>query len=229
VLSRIDIQTLQHITAWAAAFVAVGGLAWKLWRWLAPRWPALWDNIRKRTLGYKLGLVSQVVNDIRKEVKPNGGSSLRDAVEDSRRISLDNRAALRAMADSTEDGHVDVQANGQWEWANAALCRWLRTGENRLLGWGWTNFIDEDERAEIRADWMQAIAERRDLRIMVTLISNDGDRVETAWTLRPLTFNADNSVRILRLLIRRPDLTLRRVAVAVDDHGDVKLASEIRP
>lgn len=196
----------------ALAIGAVGTVIWSGWGWLKPRVAAYVERARKRSAKHKISLLQAGLDEILRELKPNGGASLRDAVDASRRLSADNAAAIRAYADSSHDGHVDVQADGQWEWVNDTFCRWLHVSGARLLGWGWVNIVQEDSRATLRAEWAAAINERRELQRQVRMVSTDDEIMQAEWSLRPLTLNDDGSVRKWRLHIRKREPTSRHPA-----------------
>lgn len=210
-LSELDL--LLKVIASAAG---AAGALWGIWLWL--RRSSMAKSIRAFPgLADAMATIGRDLHEVKLQVTPNGGGSMRDAIG---RIELglaDVMAATQANADGSMEGHVDVSTDGRWTWINGTLLRWLGADPARLVGWGWVNTLMQDQRNEVRAEWESAIEERREFNRRLRLRPLDGaDPFSADLLLRPLTLNKDGSVRIWRLNVRRTDLTLRYV---VNPHG----------
>lgn len=194
-----------------ASAVGAGASLWGVWLWL--RRTSVVRSVRAfPSLAGTMEAIRSDLHEVRSQVTPNGGGSMRDAIGRIELSLADVMAATQANADGSMEGHVDVSTDGRWTWCNATLLRWLASDPRRVLGWGWVNSIMQDQRAEIRAEWEAAIEERREFNRRVRMRPLDGaDPFAADWLLRPLTLNKDGSVRIWRLNVRRTDMTLRYI------------------
>lgn len=194
-----------------ASAVGAGASLWGVWLWL--RRTSVVRSVRAfPSLAGTMEAIRSDLHEVRSQVTPNGGGSMRDAIGRIELSLADVMAATQANADGSMEGHVDVSTDGRWTWCNATLLRWLASDPRRVLGWGWVNSIMQDQRAEIRAEWEAAIEERREFNRRVRMRPLDGaDPFPADWLLRPLTLNKDGSVRIWRLNVRRTDMTLRYI------------------
>jgi PAS domain S-box-containing protein len=113
--------------------------------------------------------MEKTISSIAAEVRPNGGSSLRDAIN---RVETNNTAiadsvgliagTLRANMDTDPSrGMFECSPDGQNIWVSKTYCRWLNRTEGELLGFGFLSCIHVDDRETVREEWEHA---RRDVR-----------------------------------------------------------------
>ena len=116
-----------------------------------------------RDRGRKI-LATAVLEEIRDQVKPNGGGSLADAInrteacvhEMSGRLDIlqaGYRFALRAG-----DAIWECNATGECVYANAQLCELFGLPLNDMLGWKWLVAIDgPQERTRVADVWNRSV------------------------------------------------------------------------
>jgi PAS domain S-box-containing protein len=101
--------------------------------------------------------ISTQLEEVSKELKPNGGGSIKDQVK---QISTDIKV-IRAERDTafylSKDAMFKNNANGLCTNANTALCRLFGAQENEMLGLGWTNFVIEEDKERIIDEWQANI------------------------------------------------------------------------
>lgn len=110
----------------------------------------------------KIESLDAKVIDVIKEVKPNGGSSLRDAVariEMNQYISDQQRRALLNLAPVPA---FESNKSGECIWANRAYLRAVGKSLDEVLGFGWINHIAPNDQEVVRARWTEAIQDGRD-------------------------------------------------------------------
>lgn len=110
----------------------------------------------------KMDALDAKVIDVIKEVKPNGGSSLRDAVariEMNQYISDQQRRALLNLAPVPA---FESDSTGECIWANRAYLRVVGKSLEEVLGFGWINHIAPNDQEVVRARWIEAIKDGRD-------------------------------------------------------------------
>ena len=117
-----------------------------------------------------------------KEVKPNGGSSLRDAVDRTAKkidelgdsiVKIDVRHQTRwKMAAGIAGWESD--ANGRCMAANSDLCEMLKMGEAEILGSNWKNFIHPDDAPRVFSEWSRIVQEGADFNLPARYVASDG-------------------------------------------------------
>jgi len=131
-----------------------------------------WKYIIKPTIRlYKSqqGLVDSV-EDIKKELTTNGGSSIKDTVNriDRRQIMLDKRS--KAIFYNIEQAILEVDENGNILWANELFHKMM--GTKNLKGLDWVSHIDEPQRENFLREFESCSEKLRELRFET--ISTDG-------------------------------------------------------
>lgn len=117
------------------------------------------------------------VRTILSDLRPNGGTSLRDAVDriEARLIQMERvQGALR------QDGPIGIfrcTIEGKNIEVNRTYARWLGCTEKDLLGFGWKNFIVTDDNYSDDI-WYVAFQEGREVELRHVMQSVNG---ETFW------------------------------------------------
>lgn len=97
--------------------------------------------------------ISIQLEEVSKELKPNGGGSIKDQVK---QISTDIKV-IRAERDTTfylsKDATFKNNSEGLCINANKALCKLFGANEKELLGVGWMNFIVEEDKERVMEEW----------------------------------------------------------------------------
>lgn len=141
----------------------IGGGMLFVWRKVVrPSYRYIRERMRRVTEAF------DSVAAIRKEVFPNGGSSLRDAVnstshtvrEMSRAVAM-SIAQNRSLAEQMETGMFEGDANGLIVWANRSLRQVTGLRMEQIVGSGWVNAVHDDDRRRIENDWAMAMHNQR--------------------------------------------------------------------
>tara|TARA_B100001059_G_C17827203_1_gene582149 strand:+ start:2152 stop:2706 length:555 start_codon:yes stop_codon:yes gene_type:complete len=135
-----------------------------------------WKYIIKPTIRlYKnqQGLVDSV-EDIKKEITTNGGSSIKDTVNkiNRRQIMLDKRS--KAIFYNIEKAILEVDEKGSILWANEQFHRLM--GTKNLKGLDWVSYIDEPQRENFLREFESCSEKLRELRFET--ISTDGKKIK---------------------------------------------------
>ena len=102
-----------------------------------------------------------ILNKIMAELRPNGGSSLRDTIDRIDRYSTMTGARVMANMDRDPIPLFESDETGRNTWANAALLQLTGFQIHQVLGGGWINLIYPADRAATGAKWAAAISEAR--------------------------------------------------------------------
>jgi PAS domain S-box-containing protein len=134
------------------------------------------------------------VEVIRKEMFPNGGTSLRDTVNKTSRLVVDvakdvsmSIAQNRALAEEMEVGMFECDAEGSVIWANRALRKMTGLRMEQIRGGGWFNAVHDDDRRRVQNDWMLATANRTQLLALFRLTHiGTGTSLAVQFEARPV-------------------------------------------
>ena len=187
---------MEQLKAWSELILAVSGAAAVLWkgrtllRWLRDCWyklttpKAMRQQIelltaqQKASMEVMQGLTNMVqevrssVAEVVKELKPNGGSSLRDAVN----LIV---AKQRARDNTTEQyGVFETDKNGGCTHCNLQYLRMTGRTQEEVIGNGWVNCIYPEDRAYVREQWAEAVQDNRDFEMQYRMVNADGEPFE---------------------------------------------------
>lgn len=134
------------------------------------------------------------VNALMKEVRPNGGSSLRDAIDrtaakmDKLSLSVDELSATHyvrwKMAYGEASWHSD--AAGKCTAANHLMCDMVDANETELIGNNWKNFIHPDDQSRVFSEWGRVVLEGAQFNILTRYQTNSGVDIPVRLKANPI-------------------------------------------
>jgi PAS domain-containing protein len=95
------------------------------------------------------------------EFKPNGGSSLRDAINKIQSTVVIVDARQWAIVAGLRDPMWESDANGGCVRANRALLDLVQRNFDEMAGTGWENIIYADDRARVWQEWVSSVERKR--------------------------------------------------------------------
>lgn len=129
-----------------------------------------------------------------KELRPNGGSSLRDVVDQiakrlehleegqaylSRTVEA-NRAlqtAYMSLATGEHQALFHADAEGNCVWVDATFIHWTGRSLAQVEGYGWISMIAETDRERVIEQWRMSVGHGADFRCEYLLLRYDGARL----------------------------------------------------
>lgn len=182
-------DTILHYSELIVAISAAVAAIWKgrtLLQWIKSLWYKMVvpKNIRQEIalntqqikeslevmqgLADRIGEIHKTNQQIIAELKPNGGSSLRDAVN----LII---AKQRARDNTTEHyGVFETDKNGQCVNANLAYLRLVGRTLEEVTGNGWINCIHPDDRVTVRDQWAESVQDNRDFEMEYKMMHENG-------------------------------------------------------
>lgn len=102
------------------------------------------------------------VNYITKELKPNGGSSLKDTINRICQIveKLDQRQ--RSLCQFDPSAIFELDRTGGCLWANNSFLDLTGRHTEDITGMGWLNVVAEEDRGRVSREWQQCVRHNRD-------------------------------------------------------------------
>lgn len=165
----MDIQNaLIHYGEVVAAIVGIISALVAFWKWV------LLPVIKhfKDVKGY-----FAKIDTIFKELQPNSGSSLRDAINQMRNTLHTIEKRQRAWLSYEDQGIFETDADGRTIWTNRAYLKMLNVTFEETQGNGWKNFIHPANRERVIGEWNAAVADKRDCKMPIKYLSADNEEI----------------------------------------------------
>jgi PAS domain S-box-containing protein len=126
----------------------------------------------------------QELADVRHEVMPNGGGSLRDSVDRTERQIGTLTHGLNYLLGEARAVSITMDATGQVTEVSPRAMERLGCRLSDLTGDGWLTYVDTAEVASVADELRIAIAQQRGMQRRVTFVSRDGLRIPCAFEMR---------------------------------------------
>lgn len=135
-----------------------------------------------------LPLLVKEVSAIRAELLPNGGSSVRDAINRiEEKVILTDRMHWAIRQDGPY-GIFRCDKEGRNLEVNRTFCRWLSVGADELLSHGWQNFVrNTPENDEFHQEWVRAFSQGREIELSCHMKTSSGLPITLDIKAYPLT------------------------------------------
>lgn len=176
---------ISQFTTWAdffvAAFAAGGTLAY---------------GVRRAMLQLReLRELKRMANTILTELQPNGGGSMRDAVDktakDVAALKIGqsiNSARQWAMVAGAREAVIEFDAAGLCVRANRSFLQLTDRDLTEVRGNGWTNAVKYEDRDRVLLEWNQALKYARAFEASFKICDRDGNHVHAVkCTATPIT------------------------------------------
>jgi len=124
------------------------------------------------TITSDIAVLKTEVSSISKELKPNGGKSMKDQMND---LQLSTKTILyrqRWILDNREEPIFETDEKGNFTWANSALIRLTDRLFQDLENNNWINALCEKTRTEVNDSWQIAIENKRNFEHEIIIIDS---------------------------------------------------------
>ena len=98
------------------------------------------------------------VNHAVKELVPNGGNSIKDAITRIDRQVDSNAARSIAIMSLMPQGIYECDIEGRCTSANHSICEMFGLDYSQMLGNGWLAAVEPDDRDRVLSVWLNAVA-----------------------------------------------------------------------
>lgn len=138
----------------------------------------------------------KVLLTIAEQFKTNGGSSLKDRLDQLfdavDMLSVTNRTSMNLVPYPL----FITNQHGGVVWVNHEFSQVTSLADDEVLGMGWLNIVDRDERDDIRNEWLSAVKDGRAVRL--TFMMDSGS--EALLEAQPLLSRKDKEIKVRGLL-----------------------------
>lgn len=125
-------------------------------------------------VGSTVKAMTDKVNYVYDELKPNSGSSVKDSVKriEDNIIVLMNKH--RIILDDYHTGIVETNQKGEITWANATYLELTNRELREILGNGWINAVHPEDRDRVFQEWSQAMQQARNFESTFRILDQNG-------------------------------------------------------
>lgn len=166
----IDSQT---ITILATAIGGLAGLLTMFWKKFLKPIVKLCKN---------QDYFKESVEEIKKELTTNGGSSLKDAIIDMKDTvhRIDRRQKIieqrtKAALHYSNEALFETDIAGRLVWSNAHFCKYVKDNPSDVSGFDWLAMIKEEDRDELLQEFLSCIKMNR--KFSKTTETQDGRQI----------------------------------------------------
>lgn len=195
-------MTTENLTAWVAKITAAVIAAGTFYKKVAK---PMYHRMRSLAKFY------DNIQILATEMRPNGGSTLRDAV--NRIETTVNRHEARSMGrqavmnDLAPFGIFDTSEDGKVSYMNQIFSVWTGRPTGELMGWGWVNMISMKERRAVMEAWQEAIEEGRVFETRFNLVDYQGGEFLVALRATPVVNHTDGAKFGYRGIIQKIEIS----------------------
>lgn len=159
--------------------IATGGL-WVVKMLLAGRKQVAGLFEGQKTLAKSQKDLVEAINEIREQLKPNGGKSLWDVMQSIRAYQWNFAETL------TDKPIWESDPTGACMKVNTAYTKLAERNASELVGSGWENFVDPADRARVYTEWTDAIERKRIFESTFRVRSRSGTLYQVKATAMPV-------------------------------------------
>lgn len=123
-------------------------------------------------------IAAEGIEQIKQELHPNAGKSLRDIVERIEdRLSM-NEGLARLVLQQVTFGVFLSDAQGLYTWVNQCYLDMVGIPQLSIMGNGWINSVVPEDRERVFEEWQAAIAQHREFDLHFRVLSRVNDLLE---------------------------------------------------
>lgn len=135
---------------------------------------------------------------VAEEMKPNGGSTLRDKVDKMSKQLVFNEGARRVVFDLFDEGaFYECDEDGMFLYVNRAWNTVTGLTPADALGEGWIAGVHPDDREKVTREWNDCIKQHREFNLAYNMISTEGEVTRVQSRTRILRDYAGNVIGFL--------------------------------
>ena len=164
----------------------------------------------------RLENLEEVNKEIKKELTPNGGLSMKDVVvslattvkriETATSIMTSQASRMEArqhsLLNTIEIPTFETNAAGECVFANKAYLELINRTADEVKGFGWVNIIHPDDRAKVRNEWDAAIRDNRNFELAYRVVCKGRVTYDVYCAAEPIAGSANGYVGNLSLVAK---------------------------
>lgn len=159
-------------------------------KWMSSTWG---KTIMFFNAGAQLARLQATQDAILSELRPNGGSSLRDAIDRTQadvaraiRIAQGVDARTQFMLDNEQTPAFENDGAGHAIWMNRSMLSMVDRPIEEMIGSGWFNAVYAPDRKRVREAWEAAVSEARIFEDTYRFVTRKGRITECNVIAKPV-------------------------------------------
>lgn len=144
------------------------------------------ERVQFRSVVQMMPSIMSAMDDIKKEISPNGGSSLRDSVDRIEWMQVKHNLINIAQLNASDIAYWESDSNGLCVVASNSLCRLLGTSEPDIIGSNWASMIHEDDRGGVMHEWSESIRLKRSFNMAFRFVRHNKSIIHVESKSTPL-------------------------------------------
>lgn len=171
-LDKFNVDTVEYVAKsvgfWGVILGAIVAFVKKI---VIPVWKFFKEYHDHKALLIK---GNENIDAILKELRPNGGSSLKDQISriENNIELLDIKVASVALA--TNVGYWKSDSRGHVVEVGRSLCIILGRTESEIIGNNWINIVHPEDRDRVKEEWDSSVADSRNFELVYRMVKSDG-------------------------------------------------------
>jgi PAS domain S-box-containing protein len=115
------------------------------------------------------------INSIYNELHPNGGSSIRDAINriEMRLVQVEQKQNVYLL--ESPQGIYETDSDGNYIGVNRTFLRMVARTEKEVLGRGWVHCIAEHDKDKVKKAWDEAVEHGMEFSMIYDMMDVDGE------------------------------------------------------
>jgi PAS domain S-box-containing protein len=134
------------------------------------------------------------LDEIIKELKPNGGSSIKDQLNRLETAVSISQAERLLLLDSIPQGVFTSDTKGRWLWVNDALRKTVGGSLAEFVGNNWENTVSTEDRETVVREWTRAVEQRRDFNLYFNMTNLDTNETKKVHVIATPANNFNNEI-----------------------------------
>lgn len=115
------------------------------------------ERAQFRSVVQMMPSIMSTLDDIKKEVKPNGGSSLRDSIDRIESLQSKHNLINTAQLSVSNVAYWESDNKGRFVVVSQAFCRLLAVSESEIKGSNWATMLHKEDKANVLREWADCI------------------------------------------------------------------------
>jgi len=115
------------------------------------------ERAQFRSVVQMMPSIMSTLDDIKKEVMPNGGSSLRDSIDRIESLQSKHDLINAAQLSASDLAYWESDSKGRFVVVSQAFCRLLTVSESEITGSNWATMLHKEDKANVLREWADCI------------------------------------------------------------------------
>jgi PAS domain S-box-containing protein len=163
----------------------------------------------------KLKTSFEIIEKMHEEFKPNGGASLRDAVNRIETKLLIEQHARRAMSMAMDVGIFETDGQGMCTWVNDYYTDLTGLSNDEVKNMGWVTGLYEGDRERVVEEWTSAVKQKRVFKLDYGMVNTrNSEYSKVHCTAFPITTIKGDVIGFIGIVLKRDNELVRPKYIA---------------